>query len=299
MPLTRGWRPALRIARREALRARGRSILVLVMIGLPVLAIVALDTLVRTASVSTVEGLDRQLGASDALVTYDGGTSPVDQYPDLSSRSSGDGGTLPAPTTATVRSVLGPGTRLVDLVEGRVAVRTDLGLARPTAFGLDLRDPAAAGLFHLESGRLPRTEGEVVVSGRLAGRGFPVGSRLTLDAGPRLDVVGIAESTTIRGQSTLVGPVGPLTATALADPKIAQRAWLVDRPGGVSWPKVQALNTQGMYALSRQVVENPPPASEVTLPDYGGGRLGSDQLAVIGLVVAMALLEVEIGRAHV
>jgi putative ABC transport system permease protein len=292
MPLTRGWRPALRIARREALRARGRSILVLVMIGLPVLAIVALDTLVRTASVSTVEGLDRQLGASDALVTYDGGTSPVDQYPDLSSRSSGDGGTLPPPTAATVRSVLGPGIRLVELVEGRVAVRTDLGLARPVAFGLDLRDPAAAGLFHLESGRLPRAEGEVVVSERLAGRGFPVGSSLTLDAGPRLDVVGIAESTTTRGLSTLVGPVGPLTATALADPKVAQRAWLVAGPGGVTWSEVQALNAHGMYALSRQVVENPPPASEVTLPDYSGSRLGSDQLAVIGLVVAMALLEV-------
>ena len=79
MRLLRGWRPALRIARREALRARGRSILVLVMIGLPVLAIVALDTLVRTADVSTVEGLDRQIGAADALVTSTASTGPVDQ----------------------------------------------------------------------------------------------------------------------------------------------------------------------------------------------------------------------------
>jgi len=44
----RSWRPALRIARRDATRARGRSALVLVMIGLPVLAIVCLDTLTRT-----------------------------------------------------------------------------------------------------------------------------------------------------------------------------------------------------------------------------------------------------------
>ena len=34
-----GWRPALRIAWRDALRHRGRSILVLVMISLPVLAV--------------------------------------------------------------------------------------------------------------------------------------------------------------------------------------------------------------------------------------------------------------------
>ena len=77
MRLTRGWRPALRMARREALRARGRSILVLVMIGLPVLAIVALDTLARTSDVSTVEGLSRRLGSADALVVQSGGAAPV------------------------------------------------------------------------------------------------------------------------------------------------------------------------------------------------------------------------------
>ena len=59
MRLLRGWRPALRMARREALRARGRSVLVLVMVGLPVLAVVALDTLGRTSSASAVEGLSR------------------------------------------------------------------------------------------------------------------------------------------------------------------------------------------------------------------------------------------------
>ena len=37
----KGWRPALRLAWRDAVRARGRSILVLVMIALPVLAVTA------------------------------------------------------------------------------------------------------------------------------------------------------------------------------------------------------------------------------------------------------------------
>jgi len=92
----RSWRPALRIARRDATRARGRSALVLVMIGLPVLAIVCLDTLTRTTDVSVREGLNRRLGSADALVTYSGATSPIDQDPAGMGYGSGppDGKTL-------------------------------------------------------------------------------------------------------------------------------------------------------------------------------------------------------------
>ena len=54
-----GWRPALRIAWRDALRHRGRSILVLVMISLPVLAVGAAAVILKTAEVSGVEGVER------------------------------------------------------------------------------------------------------------------------------------------------------------------------------------------------------------------------------------------------
>ena len=57
-----GWRPSLRMARRDALRARGRSILVLVMIALPVLAVTAADVVIQTRHVSGAEALDRRLG---------------------------------------------------------------------------------------------------------------------------------------------------------------------------------------------------------------------------------------------
>ena len=40
-----GWRVALRVARRDALRSRGRSALVIVMIGLPVLLSTAIAVL--------------------------------------------------------------------------------------------------------------------------------------------------------------------------------------------------------------------------------------------------------------
>ncbi len=49
MKLLSGWAPALRVARREALRARGRSALVLAMIALPVLGVTAADVVIQTA----------------------------------------------------------------------------------------------------------------------------------------------------------------------------------------------------------------------------------------------------------
>ena len=81
-PVT-GWRPALRIAWRDALRHRGRSILVLVMISLPVLAVSAAAVVIKTAEVSGVEGADRQLGAADARIRTEG-RGPLVQVPDPS-----------------------------------------------------------------------------------------------------------------------------------------------------------------------------------------------------------------------
>ena len=295
MRLLRGWRPALRIARREALRARGRSVLVLVMIGLPVLAIVALDTLARTSDVSTVEGLPRQIGSADALVTDAKSSGPVDQIPDLSSTAlsagTADGGLL-TPTATTIRSVLGPDTRVLERVTGRVAVRTKVGLARPTAVGVDLQDPMTQGLFDLRTGRYPNGTDEVVVSERLAGRGFPVGSTLTLADGSALEVVGTVESTTTRDLSLIAGQVAALGLDPAAGQEDISLEWLVSRPGGVDWDRVRALNAEGMFALSRAVIENPPPASEITMESYAGGSTDAAIVAVLALVVAMALLEV-------
>ena len=66
-PWPAGSRP-LRLARRDALRDKGRSILVLVMIALPVLAVSAADVVYQTNDVSGVESLDRRLGSADARI---------------------------------------------------------------------------------------------------------------------------------------------------------------------------------------------------------------------------------------
>src|SRR5690242_21361441 len=78
-----GWRLAIRLAAREAWRAKGRSALVLVMVTFPVIAVVAADVAQATSSVSSVEGLDRTIGSSQAKVTAVSG-GRVAQLPDPS-----------------------------------------------------------------------------------------------------------------------------------------------------------------------------------------------------------------------
>jgi putative ABC transport system permease protein len=288
----RTWRPALRIARREAVRAKGRSVLVLVMIALPVLAVVGADVLVRTADVTTVEGLDRQLGQADAVVRWNGDLSPVIQSPtmDAVGTRAGVTATLPEPSARTVSTVL-PAAHIVTVDTGQVAVRTRLGVSRPEAMELDGRRPVTRGLLDLRSGRYPRTAGEVAVSPRLAARGFDVGSTLRYSDGSRATVVGLVEPTNSTDANFLVGMPGTLPMEAADPPGPGQRTWLVSLPGGVSWSDVLALNRHALAALSRRVVEHPPPASRVVDPSTTNG-LTSSQLAVLAMIVAMALLEV-------
>ncbi|MEV0274966.1 FtsX-like permease family protein [Streptomyces sp. NPDC050610] len=76
LPNLPAWRAALRIARRDALRAKARSALVVAMIALPVLAVAAADVIYRSGSPTRAETVDRSLGAADARFT-DGGFGPV------------------------------------------------------------------------------------------------------------------------------------------------------------------------------------------------------------------------------
>lgn len=63
------WRAAVRIARRDAWRSKGRSFLVLAMIALPILGVSAADVTLRTSKPSAAEQATRLMGAADARVS--------------------------------------------------------------------------------------------------------------------------------------------------------------------------------------------------------------------------------------
>lgn len=287
----RGWRPALRLAWRDVVRSRGRTLLVLVMVALPVLAVTAATVVMATSDVSGAEGVDRKLGSADALVSFQPDATSVVQTADPDSGSTGittDPGAQPGPQDlAAISRVLGREVPGISLRTGNAAVQTSKGLATPEAFEVDLRDPLAEGLFTLEEGSLPRTGDEVAINPELADRGFAVGDTLEVGDGAGRTVSAIVASTSFTGHPMIVGPPGSLELPSDEGPV----SWLIGG-GDVSWSEVRGLNGIAALVTSRAVLLDPPPASEMPaeLQEFDSGD--DAVMAVLALVGTMVLLEV-------
>ena len=289
MSLFGSWRPSLRMARRDAVRARGRSVLVLVMIALPVLAVTAADVVIQTGQVSGDEALDRRLGQADARVSFEMDASRVYQSFDP------DGGSLSTecceeqatpPGLDTIATALERDVTGLAMRSGTVEVRTDMGIGYVEATETDLGDPLARGMFELKEGAFVPGPGEVVINPELAERGFGIGDDLEVVDGKTLTIVGIVESTTYRDLRIAVGGPGSLSV-----PDDYSSNWFIDA-GPVSWDDVLALNAVGATVLSRDVMLDPPPDSALPAEVSSGFGNSNETFAVALLVVVMALIEV-------
>jgi len=289
MNLFSGWRPLLRLAWRDARRARGRSILVLVMIALPVLGVSAAAVVYETTQVTGSEALARTIGAADAGVRVESGTTSVVQAFDPEDFSTGEyDESAAAPGLADIERILGRDVPALERTLRGIRFVTDRGVGDAEVTEMDLRDPLATGQFELTSGRLPTGPDEVVVNAALAARGPAVGEQLGFDDDRTLAIVGTVESTSNRGYPLAVGLLG---AFGPADAAYGQTFLIGGGP--VAWSEVQALNEIGATVTSRAVITDPPPDSELPAEVRAiPGGLAAGTLAVVVLIVAMALLEV-------
>lgn len=317
MSLT-AWRPALRMARRDLVRNKGRNALVAVMVGLPVLAVSTFATVYETNAISPVEGLDQQLGQTQALVNP-AQREPIDQEPDGNwqpARGSTSGSPDSKDETAAVadkaaedtdwtpQQVRGAvGADLIDITSGSSSAVTARGRTHVRIVGVDGADKALTGLVDLRSGRLPRNDSEVLVSPWLAGHGFPIGHNLEVTQGVQGSgaasstgrVVGVAVMPSVFDNALVVArPSSPVAALAAGEQ--TQHTYLVPGPKPVTWQRVRELNQLGLAITSRSVIQNPPANWEDTLSDPGAFASfnGSDAAtrAVLFLVVFSIVLEV-------
>lgn len=300
------WRPLLRIARRDALRARGRSALVVAMVALPILAMTATDVLTRSAQLEPDEEVARRLGQAQASVEA-WGSDPVVQAPDPRQGSSwvavgGDSGDQTGGTayrsSEDLAAVVPAGYRVLTSESGAVVTVTRDGLTAAEWTEAPVGDPALAGRYVVREGAAASGPDEVAVTSELFGRlGVELGGTVRLEKPVReLTLTGIVDQVGRPSQSTLWAAPGALLGDEVATTS-TPTLWLAgDEP--VTWADVMALNESGLLVTSRDVLLDPPPASEVPYlsSDHGGGvGNGNDfwfVVIMLVLVVVLAGLEV-------
>ncbi|MFI7130664.1 FtsX-like permease family protein [Nonomuraea sp. NPDC050153] len=243
---------ALRIARRNARRSRGRSALIMVMIGLPVLVITTVLTLIETMNVSPQEGLVAEFGAADARLVQVPEGAVLRQQPDGTSWSTGGEGPIVARRSAAeVVALLGSGTRLIPFDRGVL----HLGTERVDALKTDLRDPLTKGMLTLSEGRLPSAAREVAVTSAF---GLRPGALLRPSGAAPLTVVGVVEHPNRPSLREVVGLDLPLASLdEFWFPDRHGIGWLADTAGSVSWTGVTTLNSAGLYVTSRAMMTDP------------------------------------------
>ncbi|MER5864013.1 FtsX-like permease family protein [Kitasatospora sp. NPDC002040] len=322
MKLT-AWRVALRIARRDALRAKGRSALVIAMIALPVLGVAGADVVFRSAQLSPEQTITRQMGGADARISAIGRGTTVVQAPNpddgmmvdsprtgqkptpeqLRSQDPGPGG-----AAGLLKELLPTGAGLIAPAEGEsVLAATTEGRLRVETAEMDLANPVWRGRIDLIGGRAPSAPLELAATSEfLKLSGLGIGGSTTLGGfeGKSFTITAEVEYPGDLKRSQLVARPGALTAAPAEGAGAKQSRgpfggdqWLVQLPAGRSldWAKVQELNKYGFAVTSRAVVLDPPPRSAV--PFYAqqtgnGMLLDKTALAVLATVAGMALLEI-------
>ncbi|MEV6394997.1 ABC transporter permease [Streptomyces sp. NPDC051907] len=306
------WRAALRIARRDAWRSKGRSFLVLAMIALPILGVSAADLTVRSAELSAEQKLERTLGAADAQISdaQTGGT-PILQSPDGQNMApaSDDYDNKPWPDGETnVTKAMPEGSTSLTDTSGSAKLKTTHGLLNTEIRELKSSDPLAKGIMVLDSGRLPQKPDEVAATTHfLESSGLKVGGTLTARGFDReYKIVGSYELP----DSLKTDQVNALPGALLAPlDKALEKAglpgtestttYLVGLSGGFTWNMVQEANTKGVTVVSRAVALDPPADSEVPLfqkDGWGSWKQSTAaqaaELAALGTVVGLAMLEI-------
>ncbi|MGI8953926.1 MAG: FtsX-like permease family protein [Nocardioidaceae bacterium] len=279
-----GWRASLRMARRSVTRSKGRSALIAVMVGAPVLLSVTLATTVATGDVSVREDVPAQLGSAQAVATYVGGR--VEQSPDAIYGPWGS--TKANPTRDGRRLAELTDSEIVALTSGTATIEIGAGATPVEVLRADWAVPATDGIVEVTSGRLPSSDDEVLVTPTLAKRGLRTGTTMRTRSGDAFDVVGVGTYGSVAPDPALLGVVG--SSAEIAQPGSITARYLIDQSAPVTWDDVKRLNAEGFLVLSRDVLANSPPASQEY--DSLGSSGETETFAALAIIVTAVVIEI-------
>lgn len=308
----RGWRPALRIARRQVRRNLGRSLLIAVLVGLPVAGATIADVLYRSADSPERTAYSR-MGDADVIVEV----TPWADLPlpanglqplvDISYTAMPDEPPNRDPGTVDLPALLPPGTVLEP--ERRIqGIRPRHGDTALRGVMLDIGTqggPLTDHAFRLDGGRWPEARDEVVVTPRLAERldllddgDLRSDATVTLDDGPRMRVTGLVVDPFYLDDQVISAAPGSVAAEFAATLETGWGdlastggvAYLADLPAGTDVDELgRRLAADGVGLLPRDAVADPDQFYESS-----GGPTVDDlqRAALVALVVGLGLLEV-------
>ncbi|MGC4892784.1 FtsX-like permease family protein [Micromonospora sp. DT31] len=213
------WRAALRVARRSAIRHRGRSVLILTMLFLPAFAATVLAVSWANLSGTSDQEVNFRMGRADLIV--DGSDAN--------------------------RLGLPPASRSIALTQGRTVVAGPTGLAAIEYEATDLDDPLNEGRHVLRDGRAPRGAAEVAVTRALARElGVRRGDQVVAGMPQRnLTVVGVVDwSRSLRVAGLLVPAEAPLSGR--------RAKLLVHLPAGQDWPSAEPGTGPGLSGYTQR-----------------------------------------------
>jgi putative ABC transport system permease protein len=280
----------LRMARRQVVRNKLRSLLIVALIAVPVAAVTMAAVLYRSAPLSTRQQVEKQLGAADARLTWYGDGRPLTQTPDgVTTDGWADPGAGTGPAPADLGTLL-PGATVVPEWHDEALVKTPAGAAWAELTGVDLTNPKLRPAVRLVSGAWSAGPDEAVLGADLARlSGVAVGDTVTLRRpAATLTVVGIV-SYPYQNLARYLA-VSPATYATLGAHQDAS-SWLVARNAPVTWSDVRALNQHGVLVYSRAVQFHPPPKSEVPVSPFGSTGVPKKAAVTVAVAVGMAVLQ--------
>ncbi len=300
-------RVLLLLAWRDALRHKGRSLLIVGLVALPVLVIGAADVVFRSTQATSEQQANQELAGSSAYLWAPQGAVTVDQqptaswpstfttarvieYPDPGSKSgvSQVAETVqpterPLRPVADVLPLLPPGTTLTRWEQGTIPISADATHYRTTTADLlDVTSPAAGNRYRLLDGALPAGSGDIALTGPLASDlGVGIGATVSAGSPARpLTVVGTVTAGIDPTNRVVVGLPGSISGAAgYSGPR-----YLAVSPVPISWNMVQELNSHGVQVYSRAVVLDPP---YVTTEQFDSTAALSIASAVILVVLGL------------
>ena len=304
------WRVALRMARRDLRRHRGRSLLVFLMVAVPVGLIAAAAVLGATAQTDGADLTTARMGSGQALVRWPE-QNRVFQTPDPNQGGMGSDDTpataIPgfsasgsAADNAKAVGALVGGTAVpvadteMRFVEGERRIRVRVLVVDPL-----IADVGAKA--HLSSGRWGSSSQEVVVTPAGERSGLPRSGQVTLSAnGHEREVTVVGTASALGeggGMPDLVAPTMPADAPAGG---WGPSSWIITGADPVSWQKVTELNAYGLVVSSRAVLQDPPPDSELPpemQPQSSFTHDTARMVVVIGGVMLFILATLLVGPA--